>query len=239
MGIEIPHLADVFVSVADTLVADFDLIEFLHSVAEHAADVSGVSSVGVLIRGHDGRLHHVGASREDARTLELFELQNAEGPCLDALTSGQAVVANDLTRTGDRWPLFTLRALDVGITSVYAFPMRLRERVIGGLGVFQSESRELGPERTRVLQALADMATIALIQEQAVARAEVLTEQLQVALNSRIVVEQAKGAIARTFGITVDEAFVLLRSYARANQRRLTDVAHEVVSSPQGPQLLR
>ena len=154
----------------------------------------------------------------------------------------------DLDLAADRWPSFVPRALDAGIASVHAFPMRLRDRVIGGLNVFQTHRQELADEEVRVLQALADMATIALIQEQAVSRAELLTEQLQVALNSRIVVEQAKGAVARTFGISVDEAFELLRAHARsyappADRRRprgrdlrsRTGAAARLLSRPDSP----
>jgi GAF domain-containing protein len=237
--IEIEQLADVFVDVADTLVADFDLIEFLHAVARHATAISGGAAAGVLLSGQDGLLHHVGASSEDARLLELFQIQNSEGPCLDCYRTGSRVVVPDLAQARGRWPSFAPRALAVGMASVYAFPMRLRDRVIGGLNLFQTERQELTAEEVRVVQALADMATIALIQEQAISRAEVLTEQLQAALTSRIVVEQAKGAVARTYGISVDEAFELLRSHARGARRRLTDVAHEVVTSPNGPELLR
>ena len=239
MSFEIEKLADVFVDVADTLVADFDLIEFLHGVAHHAADITGGAAAGVLLSSHDGTLHHIGASSEDARLLELFQIQNSEGPCFDSLRTGEPVVAPDLALAGDRWPSFAPRAVELGLASVYAFPMRLRERVIGGLNVFLIQRRELEAEAVRVLQALADVATIALIQERAVSRAEVVTEQLQSALQSRIIVEQAKGAIARTYDITVDEAFVLLREHARSSRRRLTDVAHEIVTSASGPGVLR
>jgi GAF domain-containing protein len=239
VSIKIDQLADVFVDVADTLVDDFDLIEFLHAVARHATDISGGAAAGVMLTGPDEALHHVGASSEDARLLELFQIQNAEGPCLDSFHSGVPVVVPDLSETHDRWPSFTPQALATGMASVHAFPMRLRERVIGGLNIFQSRRTELAPEDVRVLQALADMATIALIQEQALTRAEVISEQLQVALNSRTVLEQAKGAVARVFGITVEEAFVMLRAHARDTRQRLTDVAHEVVTSQRGPHLLR
>ena len=239
MPIEIEQLADVFVEVADTLVDDFDLIEFLHVVASHATDISGGAAAGLMLSGQDGTLHHVGASTEDARLLELFQIQNSEGPCLDAFRSGAAVTAPDVAGATERWPLFAPRAIALGMVSVYAFPMRLRDRVIGGLNVFQTQRQEIHASEIRLLQALADMATISLIQERAVARAEVLTEQLQAALNSRIVIEQAKGAVARTFSISVDDAFTLMRRYARSSQRRLTDVAHEVVISPAGPDLLR
>ncbi len=239
MPLEIQQVADVFVDVADTLVADFDLIEFLHSVARHATTISSAAAAGVMLSGEDGKLHHVGASSEDARLLELFQIQHSEGPCLDSFRTGERVVVPDLAEAGSRWPSFARRAISHGMTAVYAFPMRLRSRVIGGLNVFQTVHQELGPGEVRVLQALADMATISLIQEQSISRAEVLTEQLQVALNSRIVVEQAKGAVARTLGVSIDESFDLLRDFSRRHRRRLTDVAHEVVTSADGPELLR
>ena len=239
MPLAIEQLADVFVDVADTLVDEFDLIEFLHNLATHAARIAGGTAAGVLLSGQDGTLHHVGASSEDARLLELFQVQNSEGPCLDCLRSGQPVTVPDLAVETERWPTFAPRALSLGVSTVHAFPMRLREQVLGGLNVFHSTREEVTPEDMRVLQSLADMATIALIQERAVARAELVTEQLQLALNSRIVVEQAKGAVARAFGISVDEAFDVLRTHARQSRQRLTDVAHQVVTTPTGPALLR
>ena len=223
------RLADVFVEVADTLVADFDLMEFLRSVALHASEVSQSAAVGVMISDHDGRLHYMGASSEDAHVLELLQIQNDEGPCLDCFRTGEPVVHLDLG-VDPPWPRFAERAGALGIVSVHAFPLRLRERVIGALNVFLTDPRILAPDEARVIQALADCATIAIIQERAIARAEVVTEQLQAALASRIVIEQAKGAVARTFGITVDVAFELIRSHARANNERLADLSLRLVT---------
>lgn len=233
MPVDIEKVAGVFVDVADTLVDDFDLIEFLHSLAAHAAAINGGGAAGVMITGADGSLHYVGASSDDARLLELFQIQIDEGPCVDAFRSGEPVVSLDLAGAKDRWPLFVPRALELGVHSVHAFPMRLRDRVLGGLNVFLLDAGVIATDDARVLQALADLATIALIQEQAVTRAEMLTEQLQGALNSRIVVEQAKGAVARSLGVSVEDAFELLRTHARNTRRRLTDVADEVVTSPE------
>lgn len=236
---QVESVANLFVDVADSLVDDFDLIEFLHSLSRHATTMSGAAAAGVLLSGLDGQLHYIGASSEDARLLELFQIQNAEGPCLDSFRSGEVVLVPDLAGSADRWPSFSQRAVNLGMSSVYAFPMRLRDRVIGGLNIFQNVRSDFDAGEIRVLQALADLATISLIQEQAISRAEILTEQLQVALTSRTVVEQAKGAVARTFEISVDEAFEMLRAHARHSRRRLTDVAHEIVTSVDGPELLR
>jgi GAF domain-containing protein len=218
IGIE--RLADVFVGVADTLVADFDVIDFLHTVAGHATEMSGAAAAGLMLSDLDGVLHYMGASDESAR-------------------SGQPVSEADLTTAGSRWPAFTERAIASGVTSVHAFPMRLRDQVIGALNVFGAEPRPLDPEEARVVQALADLATIAIIQERLIRQAELLTEQLQFALNSRVVIEQAKGAIARSLGVSVEEAFDLMRRHARRERVGLTDLALRVVQSPEGPQLLR
>ena len=228
--ISLTRLSDVFVEVADTLVADFDLVDFLHTVARHAAQITDSSAVGLMLSDQDGRLRYMAASSEDARLLELFQIQHAEGPCLDCHRSGEEIVHTDLAAAERTWPIFAPRAVALGFGSVHAFPMRLRDQVIGAMNVFRSDSTGLGPDEVRVAQALVDVATIALMQERAITRAEALTEQLQGALNSRIVIEQAKGAVARTFEIGVDEAFELLRDHARHHQRRLTDLARSLVN---------
>ena len=233
------RLADVFVDVADTLVTDFDLIDFMHTLAGHAAEITGTAAVGVMLSDHDGNLHYMGSSSESARLLELFQLQNQEGPCLDCYRSGRPVEHVDLGRARERWPAFAPRALEAGIQSVHAIPLRLRNRVIGAMNLFGADRTRLAPEYVRMVQALADLATIAIIQEQAMARAGVLNEQLQAALNSRIVIEQAKGAVAQTFGISVEEAFELLRSMARSRRVLLTELAQSVLRSPEAARELR
>lgn len=229
--IEIERLADVFVEVSDTLVAGFDLIDFLHTLSQHTADVSG-AVVGIVLADERDRLHLMSASSDAARMLEILQLEKDEGPCLDCFRTGEAVVNTDLAVAGERWPGFAPVAVEAGIRSVHAFPMRLRDRVIGALNVFGRDARSLAPREIRVIQALADVATISIIQEQAIARAEVVNEQLQVALTSRVVIEQAKGAVGRALGITVDEAFELMRRRARHDQTPLTVFAHDLVNAP-------
>jgi GAF domain-containing protein len=223
------RLADVFVEVADTLVDEFDLIDFLHNLADHAVTVSGGSSAGLLLADHDDSLHFVAASSSSARYLELLQLQVAEGPCLDCHRTREPLITTDLSRETRRWPEFAPRAIEAGVHSVHAFPLRLRDRVIGAMNVFGDEPLPLEPSDVKVVQAMADVATIAILQERAIASAEVLTEQLQGALNSRIVIEQAKGVVSRAHGLTVDEAFAVLRTHARNNHLRLVDLAHDVV----------
>lgn len=237
--ISLTRLSDAFVDVADTLVADFDLVDFLHNVARHAAEITGSSAVGLMLSDHEGRLRYMAASSEDARLLELFQLQHAEGPCLDCHRSGREVVNTDLAGAGALWPTFATRAVALGFASVHAFPMRLRDQGIGAMNVFRADTSPLGSDEVRVARALADVATIALMQERAITHAEAMTKQLQAALNSRIVIEQAKGAVARSFGIGVDEAFDLLRGHARRNRLRLTDLARSLVADTAGISALR
>jgi len=224
------RLSRVFVEVADTLVADFDLIEFLHRLAEHTAAVSDAASVGLMLADESGDLHYMAASTESAKHLELFQLQHAEGPCLDCFRTGANVSVSDLSLTESPWPAFAERAVEAGIRSVHAFPMRLRDRVIGALNVFDEDPMPFRPDDIKVVQALADVATIAIMQERAISRAETLTEQLQGALNSRIVIEQAKGMIAHRHGVDVETAFDRLRAHARRSQLRLADLAREIVA---------
>jgi len=233
------RLADVFVEVADTLVDDFDLMDFLNNLAVHAADVTGTSAVGLMLTDHTGTLRFMAASTADARLLELFQLQHSEGPCVDCHRNGEPVQETDLANAESRWPTFAPRAVAAGIHSVHAFPLRLRDRTIGALNTFGPDPEPLDADTVRVVQALADVATIAIIQERALARADTLTEQLQFALNSRIVIEQAKGAISRALGVSVDDAFNILRDHARRNRLRLTGLAHDVVTKTETMSALR
>jgi GAF domain-containing protein len=234
------RLAEVFVEVADTLVDDFDLIEFLRTVTARAAELVDVAAVGLLLADPHGQLQFMAASDERTRLLELFQLQHHEGPCLDCFRTGTPVVNADLRTATARWPVFAPHAADLGFRSVHALPLRLRHQVIGALNLFGTDTGRLGPDDVLVVQALADVATIGLLQEQTIHRAEILTEQLQGALNSRVVIEQAKGALARTHHIDVDQAFELLRRYARNHNRKLVELAHTVLSDPADvPELTR
>ena len=227
------RLARVFVEVADTLVDEFDLIDFMHMLAERTADLVGASAVGLLLADQHGRLEFLAASDENTKLLELFQVQNHEGPCLDAFRTATPIINADLAEAGTRWPRFAPRATAAGFRSVHAFPLRLRSEVIGALNVFGDRpGSTLDDADVPIVQSLADVAAIGLLQERAIHRGEVLTEQLQGALNSRIVIEQAKGAIAQANGISVDTAFTQIRNYARRTNRRLGDVAHSIVTDP-------
>jgi transcriptional regulator with GAF, ATPase, and Fis domain len=234
------RLAQVFVEVADTLVDEFDLIEFLQQVTTHTSDLVAARACGLMLADHRGRLQLMAASDERAEMLELFQAQAEEGPCQDCYRDGVPVTNTDLERAQDRWPQFAPRAVAAGFKSVHAFPMRLRGQVIGALNMFGTDPGEMDETDIRVVQALADIATIGLLQERAISRAELLTEQLQSALNSRIVIEQAKGVLAQIHGETPDEAFSRLRDYCRSHGLRLSEVAYTVTTDATSlPELTR
>jgi len=224
------RLATIFVEVADTLVDEFDLIEFLQMLTDRAADLVDAGAVGLVLADQRGQLEFMAGSNENAKLLELFQLQAQEGPCLEAFRSGEPVINVDLSQASGRWPSFAPQATAAGFQSVHAFPLRLRNQVIGAMNVFgRTRGGDLHGTDVSIMQALADVATIGLLQERAIRRGEVLTEQLQGALNSRIVIEQAKGAIAQALEVSVDEAFRRLRAYARGHHRKLTEIAHMIV----------
>ncbi|MEV6600096.1 GAF and ANTAR domain-containing protein [Actinoplanes sp. NPDC051346] len=227
-------LAKIFVEIADTLVDEFDLIDYMQTLTERVTELTDAAAAGMLLADHHGRLEFIAGSDENVTLLELFQLQNEEGPCLDAFHSGEPVVNISLGEAGARWPRFAPHAAAAGFQSVHAFPMRLRRQVIGALNVFgDTPGSDFEDDDAAIMQALADAATIGLLQERAITRSEALTEQLQGALNSRIIIEQAKGAVAQAAGISIDDAFTAIRGYARRHNRRLTEVAHSIVTDPQ------
>jgi GAF domain-containing protein len=226
------QLAEIFVEAADTLVDDFDVVEFLETLTQHTAHVSRAAFAGLLLADPHGQLHYMASSAESVKLLELFQLQYHEGPCLDCFRTGEPVVNADLGAAAEEWPLFAPRAVAAGFQSVHAFPLRHQRRVIGALNLFSTDTGALESHDARIIQSLADIATIALLQERTIRRGEVLTEQLQSALNSRITIEQAKGALARIHGVDVNTAFDLMRRYARDNHHRLGDVAQAVLTDP-------
>jgi GAF domain-containing protein len=227
------RLARVFVEVADTLIDEFDLIEFLQLLASRTADLLDASPVGILLADQKGRLEFMAASDESVRSLELFQVQSQEGPCQDAFRTGEAVVNADLQQAAARWPRFAPVAARAGFRSVHAFPLRLRAERIGAMNVFSAHvGGRLDASDIQIVQALADVASIGLLQERAISRREQLTEQLQGALNSRIIIEQAKGAVSQHKGVSIDDAFTLIRSYARRSNMRLGEVAKAIITDP-------
>ena len=224
------QLAAVFVEIADTLVDDFDVIEFMQLLADRSVSVVGVSAAGLLLTDQRGALRVIAASTEETKLLELFQLQSDQGPCLDCFHTGRPVVCADLSgASARRWPRFAAEARKTGFAAVHAVPMRLRDEVIGALNLFHTRPAALTEETLALAQALADVATIGLLQERVIRLGAVLAEQLQGALNSRVLIEQAKGMIAERQGTNVSDAFTLLRRTARQRNRRLSDFATDIV----------
>ena len=226
-------LAETFVELADTLVADFDVVDFLGGLASRCVRLLDVDAAGLMLADQRGSLRVVASSSEQAHLVELFQLQHAEGPCLECFQTGQPVSEADLNAAGQRWPSFAPAAIGEGFAAVQALPLRLRDEVIGAMNLFRRAPGRLDETRLRVGQALADVATIGLLQERNFRHQEVLAEQLQGALNSRVVIEQAKGILAERLGLDVGQAFELLRSQARVQQRRLAELAGAVASGSQ------
>ncbi|WP_395110173.1 GAF and ANTAR domain-containing protein [Actinomadura sp. SCN-SB] len=229
------RLAEVFVELADTLVLDFDLIDFLQRLAERCVELLEVEAAGILLTDQADALQVIAASTDQARLLELFQLQSRQGPCMDCFATGRPVKVADLAADPDRWPIFTPVALDAGFSGVLALPMRLRERVIGAMNLFTATST--GPSSgaatkiEQLGQAMADVATIGILGQRAAHEHHLLSQQLQIALNSRVIIEQAKGVLAERHQISVDQAFAALRTHARNTNRKLTDLAQAVIDS--------
>jgi transcriptional regulator with GAF, ATPase, and Fis domain len=223
-------LSDTFVELTDTMVAGFDVIDFLHVLTDRSVQLLDVSAAGLLLADPRGELRVVAASSEAVRLLELFQIQSDQGPCLDCFRSGQPVQAADLAAEAQRWPRFAPAAGQAGFAAVQALPMRLREQVIGALNLFRARPGAFDPAEVRVGQALADVATISLLQERNMRHSDTLNEQLQTALNSRVIIEQAKGKLAERLGLDMEEAFNLLRESARTSNRRLSDLAQAFVN---------
>ena len=223
------RLSRVFVELADTLVSGFDVVEFLHTLTERCVELLDVGAAGVVLADRQGVLRVMASSDERAHTLELFEVQNDEGPCLDCVRSGRPVVNEPLHAEGNRWPAFSREARGAGFLFAHALPLRLRDQVLGALNLFSDEQSLLAETELVVGQALADVATIGMLQARATEEARVLSEQLQGALNSRVIIEQAKGMLAEHARVDLDAAFRLLRGYARHHNEYLSDVAQAVV----------
>jgi GAF domain-containing protein len=223
-------LSDTFVDLADTMVADFDVIDFLHLLTDRTVLLLAASAAGVVLADPRGELRVAAASSEEAGLVELFQLQNDQGPCLDCFRTGRPVSAADLTGPDQRWPRFAQAATQAGFRTVEAVPMRLRDQVIGALNLFGAEPGPFEAADLRIAQALADVATIGLLHERNVRRSETVAEQLQAALNSRVMIEQAKGKLAERYGIDMNRAFTMLRDYARNTNQHLTDVARDFVT---------
>jgi GAF domain-containing protein len=222
-------LARTFVEVADTLVRGFDIVDFLSVLALRCVELFETVEAGLMVAESPGTVQVVASSSHQMHLLELFEVQQDQGPCLDCYRTGEAVGSPDLNVDTGRWPTFAPEALAAGFASAHALPMRLRDEVIGSLNLLVRPTGGLPPADLAAAQALADVATISILQHRAAEEARLLAEQLQYALNSRVTIEQAKGVLSERSGLDPDIAFESLRRYARNHNQRLVDVAEGVV----------
>ena len=223
------------VEVADTFVDDYDVVEFLHRLATRCVSILDVDEAGVMLVDATRTLRYVASSSEQMRLVELLELQHEQGPCLDAYRNGVVSVSAHADEADLMWPKFGTHARAAGLASLSGVPMRLRDDRIGALNLFSHRPGGLGDDDRHVAQALADIATIGVLQARAIQDGKVVAAQLQTALESRVAIEQAKGVLAEYVGVSVDDAFTMLRAYARSQNVKLTDAARRVVSGAVSP----
>lgn len=230
-----------FVSIAGTLsTGEYDTVDLYSTLTEDCARLLDVASAGLLLADAHGKLHLAAASSERTEDVEHYQLQRDEGPCVDCYRGGEPVLVADLRQEWKRWPQFVPAAEAAGFRSVHALPMRLRDTVLGALGLFGTRTGMLDEEDLHLGQALADVASLALVVNRASADQATINRQLQEALNSRVVLEQAKGALAQVGGLDMDQAFAVLRRYARDHGHRLAEVAARTVNRElSGEELLR
>lgn len=232
------RLTQIFVELADTLVDEFDALDFLHTLTERSVELLHIDAAGVILSDQHGHLQVVASTSRRAEDLELFELQSDEGPCLDCFNTGQVVANVEASAASERWPQFSAAFTAAGYRSAHAVPLRLRHQVIGAMNLFCTDRMTLEAEDLALAQAMADVATIGLLQERAVHESDRIAEQLQTALNSRILIEQAKGVLLGLTSVTVDEAFRLMREHSRRHQTPLRDVAAQVIEGSITPEQL-
>lgn len=219
-----------FVELSKELVGGYDIVDLLSEWTANCARLLDVAAAGLLLADGRGVLHLVAASSERTHHLEVFQLQRAQGPCLDCFHSGAPVVVPDLQAEAQRWPEFARVAQSVGFASVHAVPMRLRDTVLGTLGLFGNTPGSLNDDDQELAQALIHVASVAIVNEKSASDLELVNAQLQHALTSRIVLEQAKGVLANVGRLEMEDAFAVLRRYARDHGHKLTQVAEHVVN---------
>ncbi len=223
------RIVQTFVELTNTMVDDFDIVEFLHRLVEHCVTLLDCTEVGLLLADPAGALRVMASSSERSEALELLQSQNEEGPCFECYHRGSLVYSEDLAGDTDRWPVFAPAALEKGFCSVHAIPMRVGGQTIGALNLFRVRAGKLGAADIPLGQGLADIAAISILQDRAARESRDVVQDLQAALSSRVVIEQAKGVLSERASISLDAAFARLRAYARNHNRRLSDVAHELI----------
>jgi GAF domain-containing protein len=223
-------LTHAFVSIANSMADGVDVVELLSGLTRDCAQLLDIASAGLLLADPHGGLHVLAASSEPTRELEIFQVQREQGPCVECYRTGQPVNVDDVSREADRWPDFVAAALAAGFASIHTVPLRLRETVLGALGLFGSHTGFLTDDDLALAQALAHVASIAIVADKAASDQVTINHQLQTALDSRVVIEQAKGVLAQLGDLDMNQSFSVLRRYARDHNERLSDLARQVVT---------
>ncbi|MGU3410511.1 ANTAR domain-containing protein [Microbacterium sp. M1A1_1b] len=224
------QLVDTFVTLTDTLVSDYDAVDLLQSLVDNAAELFDAAGAGILLANTDHELEVIASTSERSAFIGLMQLDAGEGPCVEAFVTGQTVSVSDRDEMQHRWPRFAALSAELGYASVHSVPLRLRDTTLGSMNLFREDEGALNAEDAVAARALTDVATISILQQRTAEHALLVQEQLQTALDSRVSIEQAKGFLAHTHGVDPDTAFTLLRSYARAHEARIADVANDVVN---------
>jgi len=222
------RVSAAFVKITGTLVADYDVLDLLHALVEASVELLDATAAGLLLADPHGNLQVVASTSEESQLVEILQLRAGEGPCVECYGTGTPVVVEDIAAL-ERWPDFQAAALSQGFRSVQAVPMRVHGKTIGAMGLFGKDPGAMTREDSAIGQALADVATISILQERTIKESELVNEQLQQALNSRVLIEQAKGVIAYRSRVNMEEAFRRLRSFARANNQSLRETATQVI----------
>lgn len=223
-------LLRAFATLADTLVADYDVVDLMQTLVDCCRDLLDATAAGVLLANGNGELELLASTSEASRLVELMQLSADAGPCIESYASGRPVSLSDIYQAPERWNDFREQALEQGFASVHAIPMRLRDTTVGTLNLLRDTPGDLPEDDIVAAQAFADVATIGILHERTLTQSRQIQDQLQHALNSRVLIEQAKGVIAYSHKIPVDEAFTLIRAYARHNQTGLSTVATQIVN---------
>lgn len=222
-------LVQAFAQLADTLVDDYDVVDLLQNLVETCSSLLDATAAGVLLADVSGELDLIASTSEASRLVEVMQLSAYAGPCIQSFITGTVVSVPDIRSAPDEWRQFREKALEQGFVAVDAIPLRLRDTTIGTLNLLRDTPGSLTETDRVAAQAFADVATIGILHERTIAESEEVRRQLQGALNSRIVIEQAKGVISQTLGIPIENAFEVLRGHARSTHQGISTVAQAVV----------
>ena len=224
------QLLATFAKLADTMVADYDVVDLLQLLVDACKDLLDTAEAGILLADSHGELEVIASTSEASHLVETMQLAAEAGPCIESFRTGRVVSVPDIRRAPDAWARFRDSAIEQGFESVYAVPLRLRETTIGTLNLLRDVEGELDSQDGVAAQAFADVATIGILHERSLRESNILADQLQTALNRRIIIEQAKGVVAHSHRISTDNAFRLIRDYARSHQLPVSLVSARLVN---------